>query len=173
MIEDPAAQHGPSRGRATEPLLTRAIWLFCAIVSPVRQPQNDLTMSMTARSSYAEQSNARRTANSRAGAERSRLAGLGGPLSLSDARVGQAAEPMLSPADIAERVGVSIDAVRRAIRSGQLPASKVFGRVRVHSRDLDRYIADHAMLPAGAVGDRLTAGRRAPPPLRGSLRAQL
>ena len=55
---------------------------------------------------------------------------------LSAARAGRAADLMLSPAEIADRVGVSIDAVRRAIRSSQLPASKVFGRVRIQPRDL-------------------------------------
>jgi excisionase family DNA binding protein len=158
---------------ATETVANDVYLAILRYSSPVRQPQKGLLMSMTARSSYAKQGNAPRAAKSRDGAERSGLAGSGGPPSRSAARAGQAAELMLSPAEIAERVGVSIDAVRRAIRSGQLPASKVFGRVRVHPRDLERYIADHAMLPAGAVGDHLTAGRRAPAPLRGSLRAQL
>jgi excisionase family DNA binding protein len=82
-------------------------------------------------------------------------------------------ELMLSPAEIAERVGVSIDAVRRAIRAGDLPAAKIFGRVRVHQRDLDRYIDEHVIAPASTVRDLIDVGRRMPAPHRGSLRAHL
>jgi hypothetical protein len=45
--------------------------------------------------------------------------------------------------------------------------------VRVHQRDLDRYIDEHAIAPASTVRDLIDVGRRVPAPRRGSLRAHL
>jgi excisionase family DNA binding protein len=76
---------------------------------------------------------------------------------------------MLSVAQVAQRCGVSPDAVRRAIRRGDLPASKVFGRIRIAEKDLDAYIQ------AGRVGgSEVVRRRRRPAPradARGSLQA--
>lgn len=77
---------------------------------------------------------------------------------------------ILSVADVAKRCGVSQDSVRRAIRRGDLVASKSFGRVLVREEDLDAY------LNANRIGGRPIASRRRPaaaakPDLPGSLRA--
>jgi hypothetical protein len=50
-------------------------------------------------------------------------------------------------------------------------AAKIFGRVRVHQRDHDRYIDEHAIGPAPTVRDLIDVGPRMPAPRRGSLRA--
>src|ERR1700690_3388791 len=47
---------------------------------------------------------------------------------------------MLSSREVAEHLGVSIDAVRRAIRSGALAAYKPCGRVRIREEDLVAYL---------------------------------
>jgi excisionase family DNA binding protein len=67
---------------------------------------------------------------------------------------------MLSVAQVAERCGVSRDAVRRAIRRGDLPAVKVFNRVRIDESDLAAYIE------RGRVGGGEVARRRRPAPRR-------
>lgn len=49
--------------------------------------------------------------------------------------------PMLSVAQVAERLGLSTNAVRDAIARGDIPASRLGGRVlRVRPEDLDRWI---------------------------------
>jgi excisionase family DNA binding protein len=47
---------------------------------------------------------------------------------------------MLSSREVAEELGVSIDAVRRAIKSGALTAYKPCGRIRVREEDLQTYL---------------------------------
>lgn len=49
-----------------------------------------------------------------------------------------AAKRMLSPAEVALSCRVHVETVRRAIRSGQLPAVKIGSRFRVDPRDLER-----------------------------------
>lgn len=77
---------------------------------------------------------------------------------------------MLSVEQVAQQCGVSQDVVRRAIRRGDLPATKVFNRVRVDEDDLAAYIEQ------GRVGGGEVARRRRPAPARvesprGSLQA--
>lgn len=66
---------------------------------------------------------------------------------------------MLSVREVAHVCAVSEDAVRRAIRRGDLPAAKVFGRIRVAQGELETYIR------AGQVGGGEVARRR-PRPVR-------
>jgi len=47
---------------------------------------------------------------------------------------------LLAVAGVAERVGLSEKAVRRAIGRGELPASKLCGRIRVRPEDVDIWI---------------------------------
>lgn len=47
---------------------------------------------------------------------------------------------LLTAAQTAERVGLSTKAVRRAIERGELPASKLCGRIRVRPADVDSWI---------------------------------
>jgi excisionase family DNA binding protein len=47
---------------------------------------------------------------------------------------------MLSSREVADELGVSIDAVRRAIKSGALTAYKPCGRIRVREEDLQTYL---------------------------------
>jgi excisionase family DNA binding protein len=55
---------------------------------------------------------------------------------------------MLSPAEVAVRCGVHVETVRRAIRSGQLPAVRIGSRLRIDPSDLNSWGAtserDHA-----------------------------
>lgn len=48
-------------------------------------------------------------------------------------------EAMLSPAQVASRCGVHVETVRRAIRSGRLPAMKIGARFRIDPDDLGRW----------------------------------
>lgn len=52
-----------------------------------------------------------------------------------------APEAMLSPAEVAIRCGVHVETIRRAIRSGRLPAVRIGSRLRVDSSDLERWSA--------------------------------
>jgi excisionase family DNA binding protein len=61
---------------------------------------------------------------------------------------------MLSSREVAENLGVSIDAVRRAIRSGALAAYKPCGRIRIREEDLVAYLD----------GQRISGVRRAAEP---------
>jgi excisionase family DNA binding protein len=44
--------------------------------------------------------------------------------------------PMLSMADVCEEFGLSLTAVRQLIQSGDLPAYKVGGSVRIYPEDI-------------------------------------
>jgi excisionase family DNA binding protein len=48
--------------------------------------------------------------------------------------------PLLSPAEVAERLGVSRKSVYRLVRSGELPAVKIGHAVRVDPDELEQYI---------------------------------
>jgi excisionase family DNA binding protein len=53
----------------------------------------------------------------------------------------EAPERLLTPEQVAERLGLSVLTVRAWLRSGQLPGVKPGGRVwRVREHDLDEYI---------------------------------
>jgi excisionase family DNA binding protein len=54
---------------------------------------------------------------------------------------------LLSIAEAAEIMGLSEKSVRGAISRGELPASKVCGRVRVRKRDLKSWLADSRVQP--------------------------
>jgi excisionase family DNA binding protein len=72
--------------------------------------------------------------------------------------------PLLSPADVAARCGVHVETVRRAIRSGQLPALKVGSRFRIDPADINRWgVAQEStqQLPSA------TPHRRRPRPAKG------
>ncbi len=56
-----------------------------------------------------------------------------------EANNGTDAGVMLPPAEVALRCGVHVETVRRAIRSGQLPAVKIGSRLRVNRDDLARW----------------------------------
>jgi excisionase family DNA binding protein len=59
----------------------------------------------------------------------------------------QQAESYLALAQVAERVGFSTKAISRAIERGELPASKVCGRVRVRAADVDAWLAGNRIDP--------------------------
>lgn len=48
--------------------------------------------------------------------------------------------PLLTPAEVAEHVGLSVKAVRRAIERGELPAAKLCGRIRIRPDAVDNWI---------------------------------
>jgi excisionase family DNA binding protein len=47
---------------------------------------------------------------------------------------------LVSVSEVADRVGLSTKAVRRAIERGELAASKLCGRIRVRPEDVDAWI---------------------------------
>ena len=53
--------------------------------------------------------------------------------------------------EAAERCRVKHDAVRRAIRKGELPATKPFTRVLIRQEDLDRYVREHRIEPCAEI----------------------
>jgi excisionase family DNA binding protein len=79
-------------------------------------------------------------------------------------------EPLLSAAEVAERVGLSTKAVRRAIERGDLPASKLCGRIRVRAEDLDAWIDRNRI---GASAPRTVLPTHAAVPAADGLRALL
>lgn len=56
---------------------------------------------------------------------------------------------LLSVADVAEAIGLSTNAVYRAISAGELRASKLRGRLRVQRSDLDRWIDSNVVCARG------------------------
>jgi excisionase family DNA binding protein len=56
-------------------------------------------------------------------------------------------ERLLTPAEVAERVGLSTKAVRRAYERGELPASKLCGRVRIRPEDVEAWIEGNRIEP--------------------------
>jgi excisionase family DNA binding protein len=79
---------------------------------------------------------------------------------------------LLSPRQVAERSGLSTDAVYRAIHRGELRASRVCdgSRLRIREDDFERWIAANLVEPKSPpqARGRRTSGR---PAKRGSLRA--
>ena len=55
---------------------------------------------------------------------------------------------MLTPAEVAARLSVHIETVRRYIRSGDLPARKIGRLVRIEANDLARFVARPAVAEA-------------------------
>ena len=58
---------------------------------------------------------------------------------------------LLTVAEVARETGLSMNAVYRAISNGELRASKLRGRLRVQSSDVDAWV-DGARVPARATG---------------------
>ncbi len=68
-------------------------------------------------------------------------------------------ERLATVAEVAEHVGLSERAIRRAIERGELPASKLCGRVRIRPEDAEAWIEQNRVQPRipPAVPRRLTA----------------
>ena len=56
--------------------------------------------------------------------------------------------PMLDVPDVAERLGVSVKAVRGLIARGELAAYKVAGRIRIDPADLEDYLGASRVRPS-------------------------
>lgn len=56
-------------------------------------------------------------------------------------RLGRAPRPLLSPAQVAERLAMSERWVRQLLADGELPSLKVGAATRVEAEALDAYIA--------------------------------
>jgi len=65
-------------------------------------------------------------------------------------------QPLLSLDQVAERCGLSVKAIRRAVDRGELPASKLCGRMRVDPTALAEWIER----------SRVGAEQSEPPPAR-------
>lgn len=76
---------------------------------------------------------------------------------------------LLSPEDVAGVCGLSRRAVYRAISRGELPAARLCHRLRIRAEDLDRWIADRAVVADQSQKPRVPARALR----RGSLRAML
>ena len=83
---------------------------------------------------------------------------------------GEGVDRLLSPEDVAQACGLSRRAVYRAIARGELPAARLCHRLRVRPAELERWIAERSLSPAGADVASIDAAR---PLGRGSLRAML
>ncbi len=53
----------------------------------------------------------------------------------------------LSIAQVAERLGLSTKAVRRAIERGELRAAKICGRIRIRREDVDAWVEESVIRP--------------------------
>jgi excisionase family DNA binding protein len=93
---------------------------------------------------------------------------------------------LLSVAEVAAALGFEQEAIRRAVRRGELPASKINGRIRIDPADVQawlqegRVVADPEPGPARArpAARSSSAGsgkshRRTPPGERGSFRERV
>jgi excisionase family DNA binding protein len=96
---------------------------------------------------------------------------------------------LLSVTDVAGVLGLDPETIRRAIRRGELPASKPAGRIRIDPQAVLAWLqettvssrpapATHAPARAGAAGRISTAGsgkpaRRTPAGQRGSFRERV
>jgi excisionase family DNA binding protein len=73
----------------------------------------------------------------------SRIAGAGRPKSNAEARPEQRPTPsrrLVSLAEAAEVLGLSVASIRRLVRAGTLPAVRLTRRLRIDVRDLDRLV---------------------------------
>ena len=61
--------------------------------------------------------------------------------------LGEVAERLLSPEDVARRCGLSRRAVYRAIERGELPATRLCSRLRIQPAALEAWIADNHVEP--------------------------
>lgn len=77
----------------------------------------------------------------------------------------EGARSLLTVEDVAQVVGLSTESVRRAIRVGELPASKMRRRIRVKSEDVAAWIEATRVEP---VRLDIPRGLPAPPVRRGS-----
>jgi excisionase family DNA binding protein len=75
--------------------------------------------------------------------------------------------PCLSPRDVAEHLGLSVEAIQRAVRAGRLPHVRVGGprgRIRCSWADVDRFIGREPPPDAPAEpAYRITSGGTPPP----------
>jgi excisionase family DNA binding protein len=53
---------------------------------------------------------------------------------------------LLSPQEVSELCGLNVEVIRRAIRDGELRASKLRGKLRVRHEDFDAWIDQNAVL---------------------------
>ena len=62
---------------------------------------------------------------------------------------------LLSPTDVARITGLSAYTVRAAVRDGELPATKLRGRIRVHPDDLAGWIDAGRVAAASGLDEAL------------------
>lgn len=81
---------------------------------------------------------------------------------------------LLTPDDVARITGLSIHTVRAAVRAGELPASKLRGRIRIHPDDLATWVDENRIHPETTTLERPTQLQPRPPaPAGGSVRQRL
>jgi excisionase family DNA binding protein len=85
----------------------------------------------------------------------------GRPETRSLTRDGFATRQLLTVAEVARATGLSVNAVYRAIASGELRASKLRGQLRVQVSDIDAWV-DAARVPARATGQAYRGSDRTP-----------
>ena len=69
-------------------------------------------------------------------------------------------ERLLSPHDVAELVPIGYHAILRAIRAGELRASRLRGHYAIRPSDLETWVESNVALPFGTSDDLLRAPRR-------------
>lgn len=82
---------------------------------------------------------------------------------------------LLTVAQVAEQTGLAEWTIRRAIRDGELTASKLRGRLRVDALDLEAWVQDSRVVPSPASSPELPRAMRPAPgaPVGGSFRSRM
>lgn len=94
------------------------------------------------------------------------------PLITSDDASSSAGEPLLTTSDAAARARVNVETIRRAIRSGVLPAAAMIGRSpRITAVALEQWLADTAPRRAAVPDVRIRRSPRRTGAAEGSLEA--
>lgn len=88
-------------------------------------------------------------------------------------RAAVAVRPAITPKEIAALERLSADAIYRAIASGDLPARKVCGRLRVDRSDYEEWKQRHRVPPRTTGPMFKSASARADPARGGSFLAEL
>jgi excisionase family DNA binding protein len=63
---------------------------------------------------------------------------------------------LLTPDDVARLTGLSAYTIRAAVRDGELAASKLRGRIRIHPDDLAAWVDESRVRPEGSAPRDMT-----------------
>jgi excisionase family DNA binding protein len=81
----------------------------------------------------------------------------------SNHREPSATRSLVSCAQAAEQASVHVETIRRKIRSGELPASRIGRSLRIDATDLDTWLSADGHAPLPSTSDRSRAATRRGP----------